>query len=579
MLVSIVRLKRLRWMFALILAAFVALPVEGRCVVEINDTAQLSGKVVQVSRVYAPTIGDAEKISTLPSLLDTLEGQIYPMRYIFLQRDVHTDFPVRPVPPAKLGQESLGTLRNWYVKVGYGNYISPLLESYYSSDGVEAVTYDVSLKHLSAWGRVKLYDGVRVSAPHSSSSLAGTVRAVAGSVGLSGGAQYRHVYDNFYGADTLRSAVYNPLWQSGTNAHLVDAAFRIESLSVDSSRFRYAASLSYGGYYDSRRERQSRYSVAFKGQKYWRHTCFGGDLNFDYFDKAMNPPIGDNVVVGAMPWVRIGGDRWRVQVGVQFVYDYNNGKGYPYFFPRAHLSYDVVEGYFVPYLEVQSGLEMADYRTIRGENPWISPGLRVRNAAKRLDIVAGVKGKFNNRLSYNLRGSYAIYDSAHFYVNREIEVVDAMSGIYVWRAIKSDFGVLYDNADVLHLNGSLDYRLGQYLLLGIQGDYWHWSARHIDVPWHKPKFRVKAHASYNLRRKLQVGLDFNCTGGCKAKGLDGVSVALPVEYGLDLHAQYRFVSDWSFFIDLRNVLAHRYEIFYRYPAQRFNGHMGVILDF
>ena len=84
MLVSIVRLKRLRWVFALILTALVALPVEGRCVVEINDTAQLSGKVVQVSRVYAPTIEDAEEISTLPSLLDTLEGQIYPMRYTFL---------------------------------------------------------------------------------------------------------------------------------------------------------------------------------------------------------------------------------------------------------------------------------------------------------------------------------------------------------------------------------------------------------------------------------------------------------------------------------------------------------------
>lgn len=550
----------------------------GMCAIQVEDTAQLSNKVVQVSRIYTPTIGDADKISEMPSLFDTLGTVLRPMSYNLLQRSVQVDFPMRPVPAARVGKEAMPQLSNWFVKVGYGNYISPLIDVRYSSGRSESVTYDVSLAHNSSWGKVKLFDGEKVRAAYSNSSLAGNVRGVVGKVGMQGFVGYHHDYDVFYGADTLRSVKYNPLWQEGTSAHLVDAFFRARSLYLDSSKFQYVTELNYGGYYDSRDENQSRFTVLAQGQQYWQHTCFGGEIQFDYFNKAMQPAIGNNLVVSVMPWARIFGERWRVQVGVQFTYDYNNEKGMPYFFPKAHLSYDVVEGYFVPYVEVQSGLEMADYRTIRAENPWITPGLRVRNAAKRMDIVAGVKGKFSKRFSYNFRGSYAIYDSAHFYVNRVVDIKDS-SGAVLGRGLRSDFGVIYDNADVAHVNGVLDYRIGQYLSVGVQGDYWHWSARHIGGAWHKPQFMVTARASYSLQRKLYAGMEFYALGGMKARGVGGESISLPLLYDLNLHARYRFVSDWSVFLDLRNIIACRYELFYRYPAQRFNGHLGVIFEF
>lgn len=552
--------------------------VIGRDLQEVKDTAQLSSKVVAVSRIYTPTVGDAEKISVLPSLAEPQEYTVPPMHYSFLQRPVQIDFPMRPIPPARVGQEALLPLPHWYVKAGFGNYWSPVLDASYSSDRSESITYDVSLKHQSAWGKVRLFDGEKVKAPYSRSSLAGNARGVVGSVALEGKVGYQHAYDVFYGADTLRSAVYNALWQSETNSHMVDAEFDVESLHLDSARFYYAARVRYGGYYDSRGKNQSRFTALARGHKFWRHNCFGGEVQFDYLNKAMHPAIGDNLVVSAMPWVRIFGERWRVQVGVQFTYDYNVDKGMPYFFPKAHLSYDVVEGYFVPYVEVLSGLEMADYRTIREENPWITPGLRVRNAAKRLDIVAGVKGKFSKRFSYNFRGSYAIYDSAHFFVNRVADIKDS-TGNVVGRALQSDYGVVYDNADVLHVNGVLDYRIGQYLSVGVQGDYWHWSARHVGEAWHRPQFMATARAAYSLQRKLYVGLEFYLLGGRKARGALGENISLPILYDLNLHARYRFVSGWSVFADLRNLIACRHDLYYRYPAQRFNGHLGIIFEF
>lgn len=544
---------------------------------EVHDTARLSSKVVEVSRVYTPTVGDAEKISVLPSLADPQEYTVPPMRYSLLHRPVQLEFPMRPIPPARIGQESLHSLSHWYVKAGFGNYWSPVFEACYSSERSESVTYDVSLGHVSAWGKLRLFDGELVKAPNSKSSLAGNVRGVAGNVALHGEVKYQHGYDVFYGADTLRSVVYNPLWQSGTHAHLVDARFEAESLNLDSSKFHYTTQLRYGGYYDSRRMNQSQFTFLAKGHQFWKHNCFGGEVQLDYIGKSMHSVGSDNWIISVMPWVRAFGNRWRVQVGLQFTYDYNVDKGLPYFFPKAHLSYDVVEGYFVPYVEVQSGLELADYRTIREENPWVTPGLRVRNAAKRLDIVAGVKGKFSQRFSYNFRGSYAIYDSAHFFINREELITDSLGNV-VGRALRSDFGVVYDNADVLHVNGVLDYRIGQHLSVGLQGDYWHWSARHVGEAWHKPQFMATARAAYSLQRKLSVGLEFYCLGGRKARGVLGERVPLPLLYDLNLHARYRFVSGWSVFLDLRNLIACRHELFYRYPAERFHGHLGVIFE-
>lgn len=535
-----------------------------------------TAKTVEVSRRFDPSINEASKINFLPTLDDTLE--LPPkLTYTLYARPVTHTFPLRSIPPARMGTEKLPPLKYFYAKFGFGNYISPLAEIYISSPRAEKFTFGIAATHRSAFGKLTLLDSTKVKAPYSRSALQVFGDVALRNVAFHTGLYYRHVSDAFYGRlDTLYLA-QNSLWNAKVQAHVFGAKVDFRSTYIDSSHFQYSGQLFFEGYADSHDMGQSHFAAEFAGHKYFRRECFGGTLRVDYLHKNLHPSVGANFIASFTPWAKLFGKRWRVWAGVDLTYEKNHDQQSFYFFPKGHISYDVVRNYFIPYFEIDGRLERADYVTIRVENAWLIPGLHVWNSPRQMELRGGVKGNFTPRMSYNFFVSYALVDSIHLFVN---QVYGVEMGIrFSPLSLLSPFVVEYDNARELHAVGELSYSLTHRFSVAVRGDYWHYRLQELVAAWHRPMYSGLLRASYNLRQKVYVSLDFYLEGGSKARDARGDAIALEPIADLNFSARYQFVDAFSLFVDLRNILALNRSRYYLYPLHRFNGHAGVILNF
>ncbi len=531
-------------------------------------------KTVEVSREFQPTIQGAEKYYFLPKLDDSVQPSPQ-FEYALFQRPVHSQFPVKSIPLARMGKEPLEDISPFYIKLGYGNYISPMLEAYYSGRRSKSFTYGGQITHNSSWGKLRLADDEEVTAPVSHTRVGLYGDAVRGMIALHGKFSYNHHYDSFYGrrSDSMQDA--NPLFEQVTSSHIISGLFSMNSLYVDSAHFQYDARGGIDGYFDSRDMKQARMYLEAQGHKYFTHECFGAKIALSHYQKSMTPEVANNTIFSLAPWVKIFGDRWRAWGGVDMTVDHNNGETFLHFFPRAHLSYDIIKHYFIPYFELDGGLDMADYQTIRRENPWIQPGLLVWNTPTFLEMRGGIKGNLTSKSSYNIAASYALHDSMHFYVNERIYDEAQDKNL----AFRSPFGVVYDNGQVLHCVAEFQYHLGLRYNLHLRADYWHYSLSNLEQPWHKPALRGTFAINYNLRNKIYAGLDLFVEGGQKARGLEGEVLNLGVLPDLNVNLRYRYSEMLSFFLDMRNLLFQKHDIYYLYPMHRFNARLGLILNF
>lgn len=563
-------------MCALMRCAGVVFGQSADSVVVVPLPPQAQSKTVEVSRVYDPTIQDADKINFLPTIDDTVELAPH-FSYSLYARPVMQNFPLRPVPPARMGKEGLEELSYYYLKLGMGNYFSPLAEGYISGGRSDRFTFGVGLRHRSAFGKLKLRDGEKVKAPYSSSVVHLFCDGLVSDVALHADLYYRHRLDAFYGhLDTLYRAK-NLYEGTRVGASIFGANFGFNSTHIDSLHFQYAGRVGFEGYADTRDMGQSHLVGEFSGHKYFKRECFGGTARLDYYHKRLLPEVDGNILASLAPWVRLFGDRWRVQAGVDLMYERNAGKDFFHVFPQGHISYDIVRNYFIPYIEVDGRVERADYLTLREENAWVLPGLHVWNAERKMELRGGVKGNFNPRWSYNIYGTFALVDSAHFFVNQEYG--ELVKGHYESLTLLSPFVVEYDNVQELHAVGELGCTLGNRFSFALRGDYWYYKMKDLAVPWHRPLYSGLFRASYNLRQKVYVSLDFYLAGGIRARGVGGSEVKLKPITDLNFDVRYQLSSTFSLFVDLRNILALPRERYYLYPLHRFNGHAGIILNF
>lgn len=540
------------------------------------DTLSVS-KTVEVERTYEPTLVGAEKISFMPAIADSTAPPVQPFEYHLLSRQLFSDLSLRPVPAATLGNATYPPLDHFLLRLGYGNYISPEGQLYFGSGRHDLYSYSLNAEHGSSWGKVALFDGAKVAARYSQTTVGGQAFYIADPVLLGFSASYRHRLDNFYGRDTLISARGNPYYGQDTQSHTARLGLTFESLFLDSSNFNYNGRAAFRWYSDNRSMREAHTTLQAEGFMYHDWQCYGAALDVDHYYQVLGQLEGQEIVLGLRPWVRIFGKRWRIQAGVQLLYEGNWGVSHFHVYPQAHLSYDIVGHYVIPYLEVGGGLTQHSYAKVREENPWITPGLRTWNSSEKLGITLGIKGNESSHLSYDLNGRYALVDSAQFYVGNVYDSINRLGGVQPM--LRSDFQVVRDNVQQVQVHGELLFAFTSHLRVGVAADFWYYVLEHQPRAWHRPLGGLTLSGAYNLQRKIYVGLEFYLQGGAVARtALSGVE-HLPLRYDLNLTARYRFIGDWSVYLDVRNILACKAQTYYRYPLQRFNASVGVVWAF
>ena len=111
-------------------------------------------------------------------------------------------------------------------------------------------------------------------------------------------------------------------------------------------------------------------------------------------------------------------------------------------------------------------------------------------------------------------------------------------------------------------------------------DYFHYATDILAEAWHRPAYRADVRLHYNLFDKVQLQAGIIVQGGMKAQDPSlGTVSNLKTATDLHLKARYFLSRQISAFVELDNILANEYPIFFNYPARGFQAMAGVSWSF
>lgn len=522
-------------------------------------------KEVQVVRPYEPSISDAFKLNQLPQVVDTI--RVSPIfSYNIALRPVSINFPVIPIPPARMVAEPLPRISKGYAKVGFGNYSSPLLEAYYSNERSKEYSYGIWFKHNSSMGNVKLANNEKVDASFRKTNLSAFGKKIFENSALAGDVNFNRYGYGFYGNDTVQAAPPIPEEVEEQMQQKININISYFTTHTDSTHFNYKLDAGFQNFTDKFSMQQNTFKLGADLNKFFKTEKLGGEIEYINHMKNDKLSSSNSSIFSFTPWVGLFGKQWRVKAGLGISLDFNQNKTFSNIYPIALLSYDIVSNYVIPYFQFSGYLEDNNYQKILNENPWIIPGLNLWNTSHKFIMQGGVKGNFSPKVAYNLSASFSLVDSAYFFVNTADPSLTYLT---------NNFDVVYDNIRKKRFLGELTVAPNNKIKLFFQVEYNSYAMEEEIKPWHKPEYLARAIASYNIQDKILIKSNIFLEGKRSIRLLDGTAKEIDGFIDLNLGIEYRYNKRLSAFIDFNNLTAKRYQLWYLYPIQRFNMKAGL----
>lgn len=533
-------------------------------------------------------ISPSYRISEKPSVIDTVIPTPK-VEYPLLTRNMRTDISIGQIDPSKIRIiEKLDKLYPAYVKLGIGNYASPLAEVYLNSKRHRRMSYGLHAKHNSMFGNLKgwapaNYDRTRVGAFGEFNT--GDFLFETEVNYLNHGYRWYGLEDttDFYtkDADTLINRV------QGFHGGLALS----NTPRKDSAVLLWKAKTDYMYFHEFRRDwdttgrnaRNHNYHFGAEFAYKLKQHVFrvDADVNINRYWAGENDTLIDslyridesNTLIHLRPYATTYFGRLKVMYGVDINFDFPaKDQSVLQILPAVEAKYSLLNDMAIPYLGAGGDVQQNSFYTLNRQNNFIRSSIELRNT-RTFDAYAGIKGTLSKRLSYNMRFHFRRYTNLPLFINDT-----AFSDGY-------KYNVVYDLVDAYGGTTSLSYQIKERLKVDAIYEYNFWNAEDQEYAWHLPEHKLIVRGSYNLYDKIYVKADFLLESGRKSpvylfnQADDDIPVDLGVIADGNLHLEYRYNKKISAFLQFNNIAAQKYFRWHRYRVQGFQVLGGVTFSF
>jgi len=541
-----------------------------------NNENGLNAGQVNVVQDYKPTLADAIKINTNPSINDSAPA-IPKLQYSNINKTFVTDFEVEPITPAKMKGEPLQKLNNNYAKIGFGNYFTSNLEAYIGSGRSKKMNYAFSGKHFSSAGNIKNHGYAGFADNH----LKGQASFFVPDHVIQVNGMYKNNSVHYYGFDQDSNEV-KPSYTKSQNRqiyNLIDFSASLLQNTQNDEALYHEFNAGFYNYRDKFKNQENSFNMMAALGKQVGKEMYGGRLLFNYYGNQSSPDSSEGAIFTINPFVKTSGKGWHARLGINVAIETDEGK--THFLPDVSGKYNIVEDIVSVYADIIGYSYRNSFRSLSSQNPFISPAIDFRTTTVKLDAVAGIRGNINQHLYFNVNGAFKLIDSMAFFVNTP----------YLFDTLQSAFQVIYDNVKVARFYGELGYVVDNKVSAAAWVAYNKYSMEKQLKPWQLPAIEGGIKGSYNLSDKIIVGLDIFYIGTRYAKvlqfdkyngkGIDFTTADRKLNGYVDasINAEYRYTKKLAAFIKLNNLAAQQYQIWNNYPSQRLNGLLGVNFSF
>jgi len=528
-------------------------------------TGQEINKEVYVVRPYEPSLSDASKYSFLPSP-DGLETKPPIFTYSITPRRLESNFEPDPIKAAKTVTTSLPKIYKSWIKLGLGNYTTPLAEFNISNLRSKDYAYGAYLYHKSSRAKLALVNDHKVPADYMINKVNLYGKRFYAKTTLTGNLRLDHHVFNYYGYNTDlftdplpemdRDSIRGRTLNTG-----VDLGFSSAYDNSNALNYKVSASIDY--FTDKMKYKETDVVIKTELNKDFKDLKGGLDISLDHTRLKGSMDSVNNTIFRFSPYISKKSEDWKFILGFEGVADIGEITNF-YIYPRAQLDIIIIDNVLVPFIGLSGELQKNSYRHVFSENTYINPGINLKNSSSNLIVIGGLKGNISSVVRFRADVSYTIYKNFHFFVNDTILLLE------------NQFTAVYDDADLITYHAQIAAQPTPKFLLTIDGKYFDYKTYDQAKPWHQPDFRIGIDASYDFSGKFSAALDFSVTGNRWYRNF-----SLPEEMDklkpvadLNLKLNYHYSKLFTVFADFYNLTDRSYMIWNQYPSQRFNFLIG-----
>ena len=262
----------------------------------------------------------------------------------------------------------------------------------------------------------------------------------------------------------------------------------------------------------------------------------------------------DRSLININPWVSHQRENLSIQAGFvvssgKFDDETNTG-----FYPDVRVDYDLSKKWAV-YGLVSGGVQWNGLNDVLAQNEFLDDSLVIANPENKFIIGGGIKGSPIKDLLVELSLTNSTVAGLPFFVSS---------------TDSSRYTITYDTDDVnvTTFKSSLTYMPTAVSKYGASLELNGYSLESLDRPWHKPAYIFKAFTSHNIQEKLIVSAFLTSMGGIRGPAdVDFGVVKLPAFVDIGIGAKYLISHRASAFIDINNLLNNEYERYLGYPIR------------
>ncbi|MFK7952559.1 MAG: hypothetical protein AB8B73_06905 [Ekhidna sp.] len=439
-----------------------------------------------------------------------------------------------------------------HVKVGFGNYASPLIDVGVSHS-VEKVKLRASLFHES-FARGPINDDFSRS---SRSSFDFSAKYEKRKILIIPYLEIRNDQYNFYG-----------------NANRVITGFSQES--PDEVRYN---SLALGTFIRGR-SKSLKYYLNVEGANNFQRLKESSDINKEpYFEflGGISTKIDTSFSAGfdldihtsryesgifysrslfqISPWVGYEKNDFSLKTGFKVASNESSNRKTSGFYPFADLLLKVHPNWSLKGF-VDGGFDWNSLDNLISQNQFLDDSLVIANTENKLKIGGGVLGSPVDHLRLGMEMSYSIINNLPFFVP---SISDS-----------ARFILTYDPNNIEKINLVIDasYSPNNVSTYTAELEFANYTLNNLDKPWHLPTFQIRLNSVHNIKQKVIFSTNFVALSGIQSPLNNNLkSEKLKTIFDLGLGVKYLITSRLSLFFEADNLFNKEYERYIGYPVR------------
>ena len=450
---------------------------------------------IEVVRPYKPILAEAVKLRRSPDLNDVVTYKAK-FNYSLTDKKLDLNSDINKLQAQQLAEEQRQQLINNYIKGGFGNATTTLLEAYINTGRDEALQAGGYFRHFGQEGKL-------AGQKQNQQELSVFGRTIGEQATLSGRVNYQRNGLNFYGYDQN-----NPQFNLDPEAQVFNfieaEAEVVNRYSADEDALSYAAKVN--GYLWNDKYSAKESSVTINGYLNKRINTFNLGLaaGTEFGNtKSISQSIGNNIL-RLNPYIRLQTNGVKINAGINFVQEFGAFSS-SRIFPAVTADFTLVPDYLQIFGELKGDVNRNSMKLLTDENPWLNSDIQIKNSVEKLSITGGIKGTGGPGFGYKIKAYHKEITDMPLYVNNF--------------ANPTKFDVIYDftTMKLTGLNGEISIQLSDALNWTGGLTLESYKPGSETESWYKPQVRLNSNLLYNFNKKLNFTAAVAIQGESKAK--------------------------------------------------------------